>query len=183
MSNNSENTIKSTIDLITENNKIDNNKDRKEEGNIDINRNYEEEPIKSKKKNIDMNAEPTKEDNYYTYKGTYNGLDENNGKIRNSNPSSNEKKVLDIVEDINNHINEFQMIPLYIQKGNEEKFLLVKKNMTLKEIIFINFKEDDADNYTFYNGKNIVNKDKTIEELNITPLSHITDYRVIKQIQ
>ena len=154
--------LTSTIGLIAENDKYDKNKDKKENGNIDINRNYEEEPVKSKKRNIDINAEP------------YNGLEKEQN--LGNTYTSNEIKILNIMNDINNKIKEFQVIPLYIQKGNEKKFLLVKKNMTLREIIFINFKDNDAENYTFYNGVKRIDINEKIEKLNIAPLSHITNY-------
>ena len=49
MLENHKDNVKSTIDLIADNDKIDTNKNKKENGNIDINRNYEEEPINKKK--------------------------------------------------------------------------------------------------------------------------------------
>ena len=165
MSENDKEVLTSTIKLIFENDKNDNNKDKKEDGNIDINRNYEEEPVKSKKRNIDINAEP------------YNGLEKEQN--LGNTYTSNEIKILNIMNDINNKIKEFQVIPLYIQKGNEKKFLLVKKNMTLREILFINFKENDVENYTFYNGGKRISINENIENLNISPLSHITDHPVI----
>ena len=70
------------------------------------------------------------------------------------------------------------MIPLYIKKGSDKKFLLVKKGMTLKDILFINFKEDNVGKKNFYIGKNLVNENETIEQQNIAPLSLITDYQV-----
>ena len=163
MSDNNDEILRSTI----ENSKYDNNKDKKEDGNIDINRNYGEEPVKSKKRNIDINAEPTKNGN----NNIYNSLEKEQN-LRNSN----ENKILNIMNDINNKIKVFQIIPLYIQKGNEKKFLLVKKNMTLREIIFINFKDNDAENYSFYNGGKRIDINENIEKLNIAPLSHITNY-------
>ena len=176
MLENHKDNIKSTIDLIDENDKIDINKNKKENGNIDINRNYEEEPI-NKKKNIDINAEPTTYEKN-SIKTAYKSLDENVEESINYTPSSNEKKILNICEDINNKIKKFQMIPLYIQKGSDKKFLLVKKGMTLKDILFINFKEDNVGKKNFYIGKNLVNENETIEQQNIAPLSLITDYQV-----
>ena len=173
--------MKSTIDLIDQNYKNSNNNDNKKvNGNIDINRNYEEEPIiENKRGNIDINAEPKSKDNYNKY-NPHNRFDEDEKKLGNSTLNSDENKILNICGDINNKIKKFQIIPLYIQKNGVKKFLLVKKNMTLREILFINFKVEDAENYEFYNGKSIVNMDETIEDQNIIPLSNITDFRVIK---
>ena len=179
--NNESENMKSTIDLMEQNYKNSiNNDNKKVNGNIDINRNYEEEPIiENKRENIDINAE-TKSTDYYNKYYPHNRFDEEGEKLGNFTQNSDENKILNICGDINNKIKKFQIIPLYIQKEGEKKFLLVKKNMTLREILFINFKVEDAHNYEFYNGKSIVNMDETIEDQNITPLSNITDYRVIK---
>ena len=48
--------------------------------------------------------------------------------------------------------------------------------MTLKDILFINFKVIDVEKTTFYIGKKKVCMDKTIENQNIEPLSFIRDY-------
>ena len=165
-----DNNLKSTLELMYDkrNDNIIDNKDRRDEnGNIDNNYNY-------KKRNVDVNDE-TKQGSYNTNDSQY----ENEKKLPKSHLFTNQvnkDKILDITNDINKNIKGFQIIPLHIQKGKEKKFLLVKTNMTLKEILFINFQDSNCENITFYNGNDKIILDKTIEDQNITPLSLIRDY-------
>ena len=164
--------LKSTFELIyndLRNDNIIDNKDRRDEnGNIDINYNY-------KKRNVDVNDE-NREKESYNIKDSQN---ENEAKLGKSHLFSNETKegkILNLTSDINKNIKGFQIIPLHIQKGKEKKFLLVKTNMTLKEILFINFQVSNCEKINFYNGNDKISLDKTIEEQKITPLSLIRDY-------
>ena len=163
--------IKSTVSLIfdntniSQNNNISNNSDN-------LKNDIKKVKPKKIKRNIDINADPMEIKN----DSINNSRLINKEELENSNKFSNENSILNIVNDINKTFKDIQIIPLHIQKGNEKKYLLVKKNMTLKDILFINFKVIDVEKTTFYIGKKKVCMDKTIGNQNIEPLSFIRDY-------
>ena len=163
--------IKSTVSLIfdntniSQNNNISNNSDN-------LKNDIKKVKPKKIKRNIDINADPMEIKN----DSINNSRLINKEELENSNKFSNENSILNIVNDINKTFKDIQIIPLHIQKGNEKKYLLVKKNMTLKDILFINFKFIDVEKTTFYIGKKKVCMDKTIGNQNIEPLSFIRDY-------
>ena len=122
-------------------------------------------PNNQKNENIDMNEPRENNDSNIII----------NNKEEIPNPFSNKEEILKKVEDINKNNKDIQIIPLCIQKGKEKKYLLVPKSMTLKEILFINFKYDDSQKITLYYNQEEVSISETIEKLNIRPLSYINE--------
>ncbi len=192
-----DNKNKDTIKLISQNMNLDNdsydnnnhvyeeNNQNRRDGNIDINASIYNEKYK-KKRNVDINDDKneginsieTKFENstLFPKKNEYGSNNRIETKFENSNLFPKKNEIDNIVENINKNIKKFQIIPLHIQKGEEKKNLLVKTNMTLKEVLFINFKVSDYQDINFYIDSKNVSMDETIENQKIKPFSIIKDY-------